>query len=80
MYYSSPEVTYNTNVPGVGVRVPVGARLSPLHVVQTGSGTRLDADALSQGVKLTANIQLTLSSRICGAIHPLPHTSSWRSA
>jgi hypothetical protein len=33
-----------------------------------------------RGVKLTIYIQLMPRSRIRGSIHPLPHTSSWRSA
>jgi hypothetical protein len=33
-----------------------------------------------RSVKLTARLQLVPKSRIPGSIHPLPHTSSWRSA
>jgi hypothetical protein len=36
--------------------------------------------ALSPGVKLTTHLQLVPRSRIRGSIHPLPHTSSCRSA
>jgi hypothetical protein len=32
------------------------------------------------GMKLTTHLQLVLRSRKRGSIHPLPHTSSWRSA
>jgi hypothetical protein len=31
-------------------------------------------------VKLTTHLQLVPRSRKCGSIHPLPYTSSWRSA
>jgi hypothetical protein len=33
----------------------------------------------NRGVKLTTHFQLMASSRKCGSIRPLPHTSSWRS-
>jgi hypothetical protein len=33
-----------------------------------------------RGVKLTTHLQLVPRSRKCDSIHPLPHTSSWRSA
>jgi hypothetical protein len=36
--------------------------------------------ALSPGVKPTTHLQLVPRSRKCGCIHPLPYTSSWRSA
>jgi hypothetical protein len=32
---------YGLDGRGVGVRVPVGTRFSPLHIVQTGSGAHL---------------------------------------
>jgi hypothetical protein len=30
-------------------------------------------------VKLTTRLQLVSMSKICGSIHPLPHTPSWGS-
>jgi hypothetical protein len=33
-----------------------------------------------RGVEVTSHLQLVTRSRIHGSIHPLPHTSSWRSA
>jgi hypothetical protein len=72
---------------GVGVRVPVGAKFSLLHAVQTGSGVHLISYPMGTGgpfpggwsgtgLKLTTHPQLVQRSRIRGSIHPLPHTSS----
>jgi hypothetical protein len=72
---------------GVGVRVSVGQDLSLLHVVQTGSGAHsasytMGIRVLSSAVKLPGNearnIQ-TQKPRIHGSVHPLSHTSLWRS-
>jgi hypothetical protein len=67
---------------GVGLRVPVGSRLSRLHIVQTGSGVRpvFPRGLSGRGVKLTTHLQLVRSSRKRGSIHPLPHTPSRRRA
>jgi hypothetical protein len=72
----------------VGVRVPVGSRFCPLHVVQTGSGTHpasypMGTEGAFPGGKPAApatHLELGPRSRIRGYIHPLPHTPSWRSA
>jgi hypothetical protein len=68
-----------------------GTNLSFLHVVQTGSGAypasylmgaggSFPGSKAAGGVKLTTHVQLLPRSRIRGFLHPLPHTSSWRSA
>jgi hypothetical protein len=73
------------------VRVRVGARFCPLHVVQTGSGAHpttypmgnrglFPRNYSGRGMRLTTHLQLVSRSRIRGATHLLPHTSSWRSA
>jgi hypothetical protein len=73
---------YGLDDRGVGVRVPVESRIffSPRRPASYPMGT----GALSPGVKWpgleadhTSNVSM---SRKCGSIHPLPHTSSWRSA
>jgi hypothetical protein len=77
---------YGLDDRGVGVRVPVGSRIlsssrrpnrfwGPPNLL-----SKLVPGALSPGVKLTADLQLVTKRRKCGSIHPLPHTSSWRSA
>jgi hypothetical protein len=35
---------------GVGVRVPVGAKFSPLHILETGSGAHLTSYPMVTGV------------------------------
>jgi hypothetical protein len=68
-----------------------GEDSSPLHVVETGSeahtasyqmgyGGSFHGGKSGRGVKLTTRLQLVPRSRTRGSIHPLPHTSSWRSA
>jgi hypothetical protein len=57
----------------VGVRVPVKQEFSLLRVVQTGFGVK------RPGLEAEYH-QSVLRSRKYGSIHPLPHTSSWRSA
>jgi hypothetical protein len=42
---------YGLDGQGVGVRVPVGARFPPLHVLQSGSGAHQVPGAPSPGVK-----------------------------
>jgi hypothetical protein len=69
----------------VGVRVPVGARFAPLHVVPTGSGAHpasypMGTGALFPGREADHLLQLVPRSIIRGSIHPLPRTSSWRGA
>jgi hypothetical protein len=83
--------SYGLHDRGVGVRVPVGSRISssPRHLDQLWGPPNLLSSgyqgALSSGVKrpgreLTTHIQLLLRSRKCGSIHPLSHMPSWRSA
>jgi hypothetical protein len=82
---------YGLDGRGVGVRVPVYARLffSPrcpdrfrgsLSLLFNGYRGLLLWRLRGRGVKLTTHLQLVPRSRICGSIHPLPHTSSWRGA
>jgi hypothetical protein len=73
---------------GVGVRVPVGARIfistclpdrlwGPLSQWVLGDIT---PGIKRPGVKLSAHFQLVPWSRKLGSTYPLPNTSSWRSA
>jgi hypothetical protein len=82
---------YGLDGQGIGARVPVGARFSPLTVVQTscrahpgsyrmGTVASFPGDKTTGDMKLTFHLQLAPSSRIRGSIHPLPHMSSMRSA
>jgi hypothetical protein len=82
---------YGLDDGGVGFRVPVGLKFSLLHLVETGSGVYTTFYLMGNGgffpggkrgrdVKLTTHLQLVLRSRKRGSIHPLSHTSSWRSA
>jgi hypothetical protein len=50
-----------------------------LHVFQTSSGAHTASYPMST-VKLTNHLQLVPRPRKPEPIHPLPHTSSWRSA
>jgi hypothetical protein len=64
-----------------------GLGFSLHHRVQTGSGVRpafcaMDTGALplgwgGQGVRLATRLHLALRLRMCGAVPPLPRTSSW---
>jgi hypothetical protein len=82
---------YGLDDQGVRVRVPVESRISPLHVVRTGSGVHptfypmgtggsFPGGQSGRGVKLTTHLQLVPRSRKYGSIHSLPHTPSWLSA
>jgi hypothetical protein len=75
---------------GVGVRVPIGSRnlslyrwdrlWNPSNLLSNGETAALSRGYSGWGVKLTTHLQLVRRSRIRGSIHPLFHTSSWRSA
>jgi hypothetical protein len=77
---------------GVGFRVPVGSRTSlfprrpdrfwgPPNILSNGYRELFPREWYSgRGVKLTTHLQVVSRSRIRGSIHPLLHTSSWRSA
>jgi hypothetical protein len=82
---------YGLDDRGVEFRVPVGSRvfLSPRRPDQFwGSHSLLSIGwrrifprgQSGWGLKLTTHHQLVSRSRKCGSIHPLPNTSSWRSA
>jgi hypothetical protein len=77
---------YGLDDQGVGVRVPVGARIfssqrrpnllwAPLSLISSGY-----RGLFPRGVKLTTHFQLVPRSKKCGSIHPLHHTPSRRSA
>jgi hypothetical protein len=77
------ETGYGLDYRGVGVRVPIGSRISLLHVVHTGSGVHptsypMVRGVLSPGVKRpgreAGHSQLVPRSRKCGStgIHPFP--------
>jgi hypothetical protein len=74
-------IGYGLDDRGIGVRVPIGSRIfsSPQRPDRLWGPPSL----LSNGyrwVKLTTLLQIVPRSRKRGSIHPLPHTSSWRSA
>jgi hypothetical protein len=81
---------YELEVGEVGIRVPVGARFffSPRCPDPTSYQMCTGHSFLGGGgggwsgriVKFTTHIFLASRSRIHGSIHPLFHTSSWRSA
>jgi hypothetical protein len=75
----------------IGVRAPVGIRIWFFRNAQTGSEVHQTSCQIGTGGSfpggkvvgewsLTTHLQLVPKSRKCGSIHPLPHTSSWRSA
>jgi hypothetical protein len=76
---------------GTKIRVPVGSRIftfpyrpdrlwGPPSLLSNGYPMDLSQEKRGKGVKLTTHLQLVPRSRKRGSIHPLPHTSSWRSA
>jgi hypothetical protein len=75
MYNSAVGIAtgYELDDQGAGVRVPVRVKIFTTLC-------RPDRRSSSQGVKLTTHLQLVTRSRKRGSTHPLPHTSSWRSA
>jgi hypothetical protein len=76
---------YGLDDRGIGVRVPVGAVFSPLHVVQTGPGVNSPSYQIGTGgcfprgkawnVKLTIHLRLVPRLGVGGTIYPLHHTS-----
>jgi hypothetical protein len=73
---------------GVGVDSRLEQDFSSLHIFQTGSGAHpasyiMGTAALSERVKLPAreadHSSPTSAEIICGSVHPLLGTSSWRS-
>jgi hypothetical protein len=72
----------------VGVWFSVGSRifstsrpaLRPTNLLPIGNGGLFPRGYSGKYRKLTTHIQLVPRSRKYGSIHPLPHTSSWRSA
>jgi hypothetical protein len=82
-------IGYGLDDQGAGVRVPVGSRISLLHVVQTGSGAHPASCPMGTGGSFSRGkaagawswpLQLVPMLRKCGSIHPLPHTPSCHSA
>jgi hypothetical protein len=82
---------YGVDGRGVGVPVPVGARIfssprrpdwlwCPPNLLSNGYQGIFPRGLSDRGVKLTTDLQLVPRSRKCGSIHPLPHTPSWHSA
>jgi hypothetical protein len=82
---------YGLDDRGVVVRVPAGSRIfsSPRRPVRLWGSPSLLSNGYwglfprgesGRGVTLTTHLQLAPRSRKRGSIHPLPHTSSWRSA
>jgi hypothetical protein len=72
---------YTQPGPARGFRVPVvvGVRfLSPPPSPRAVLGPT--QDSFPRGAKLSTHLHLAPRSKIHGSIHPLPHTSSWRSA
>jgi hypothetical protein len=78
---------------GCGVRFPLGQEIflftasrSALRLTQPpvqlvpGGGAFSPGWLSGRDVNLTTHLQLVPRSRKRGSIHPLPHTSSWRSA
>jgi hypothetical protein len=74
-----------------GVRFPAGKRsFSPLYSDQGGSGVHPDSYLMNTvgsfqvvtlpGLSLSTHLNLMPRIRMCGSIHPLPHTSSRRGA
>jgi hypothetical protein len=85
------ETGYGLDYRWVTVRVPVGSRAfsSPRHPDRLWDPLSLLSNRYrglfsrgynSRKVKLTTHLQLMVRSRKYESIHPLPHTSSWRSA
>jgi hypothetical protein len=79
---------YGLDDQGVGVQVPVGSRIFTSHVVQTGSRVH-SAYPMGTGSSFTGvkrprtdadNSPPTSVEVRKTCIHPLPHTSSWRSS
>jgi hypothetical protein len=77
---------YGLDSRGIGDRVPLGALFfsSPRHpdrlLGPSSLLSNLYGGAVSPGVMLTTHLQVLPRLRIRGSIHPIPHTSSWRSA
>jgi hypothetical protein len=76
---------YGPDDRGVGVRVPVGPRISPNRPDRLWGPPSLLAYGKpglfsGRGVKLTTHLEPVPRSRKRGSIHPLPHMSSWLSA
>jgi hypothetical protein len=61
---------------GLGIRVPVGVRFFS----SARRPDRFRGQPIGRGVKLTIHLQLVPRLLIRGSLHPLPRTSSWRSA
>jgi hypothetical protein len=82
---------YWLNDRGMRVRVPVGTRIFSFQrrldrlwgspsLLSIGYRGLFPPRSSGRSVKLTTHLQLVPRLSKCGSIHPLPHTSSWRSA
>jgi hypothetical protein len=76
---------------GVNIRVPVGSTIftspyrpdrlwGPPNLLSNRYPLAFSREWSGKAVKLTTHLQLVQSSKKRGSIHPLLHTSSWRSA